>query len=447
MTDDQFELIISICDSYGRLALHLAAFSAAAEGTATVDLSVHARHLLEWTTERVLPALLRENTTAPLQELDLSRISFVNESMVAMETDDVHEDLQAPILTPPGPPPRKKGNLNATPERLDGSFVGATQKRNTKRKDSKIIPGDATVTRVRAAAFSLLRMSCVFFSEWLAVFGGSGAAGILQSALKWCAILAPENNVNADKENPGSRIAASKEFQRLQIHLLPAFARLSIALGRTVSDFELLKRLLLVSLKLCDDVDDVHENEEKISSLCQETVSTLLSFPVAARASVSAVLEVAYEALSATKKGGKGNVENIEDETESCEVPGSMCDVVDGGDGYIGGFAVVAGSLQAIASHKKGSIILADLLLENFDTHAKSNSIGDDEPPRISESVFLFEAKCLWFLSDAGACRGTGQMNDILQKLGDVYQANKNAFKDGTSIKTVVKQMVEPAVD
>ena len=441
MKDSHFEFMTSVCEVFGRFALHNAFIIAIEQGTA-VGFSMQGEHLLEWTTNQVLPALTQKSTGAPLQELDLSRISFLNESMVSMGADnDVLGEPQTPDgLTSPLAPPRKKGNRNATPERLDGAFGDISQK-NARRKDSKIIPGDSTVLIVRALASNLLRTACNVCVDWLGATGGAGSSEILKAALKWCSIFDSEGTPD-DKENPKH---SRSERQRVQMDLLPALTRLSIDLGKTAGELELFKQLLFHSVSICDEMqDEWDEIEEKISAYIQSTVATLLRSN-ATEATVDAVLTVVYKTIERLKKGK----DDIAGDEISVEMPASMVEVLFGDDDCTGGSLVIAAALQAIASHKKASALLAEKMVANFDVHSQPHASvteeGDKEATSEDLTVLLFESRCLWLISDSGACRDTPRMKNVLQKLDALDRSNDAVFGDEKPIQKMIQEILREA--
>ena len=191
-------MILKSCEAYGRFALHK---EASKDGPP--HFSLQARTLLDWTTDKVIPILTKQQGSAgaatPFGELNISRISAASASPVQ------------PTSPSPMPPPRQRTNRNKTPVK-DGSFVSTSEEVDISTAN------DPTALLSHGVAVSLLQSSCVIFSEWLAV-GGSGSNVIAQSACKWCDIFA----TSADKT-------------ALQIELLPAFTRLMMELCK-FSDF------------------------------------------------------------------------------------------------------------------------------------------------------------------------------------------------------------------
>ena len=411
MNDAHVDLIVRVCEAFGRFALHKAAFISQEEGT-KLELSPQAMEFLEWTTEQVLPTLMSESNGFPLQELDLSRISFVNESMVSMDTD-VNLDMSAtPGMMSPIGPPRKKGNRNSTPERFaDGSFVAST-----KRKDSKVIQGDSTVLLLGNASFSLIYCACVLFSEWLIVGDGCGSASIVEAAMKWCSLFDAKNE-EATENVQGSK--ASRK--RLQVELMPAFARLAFALGKSAGSFELLQQLILLCYKIGEDDDNEIDNTERVASFIGGAVAAILKSPRMTEKAVAAVLDVGYKAIANQTSPTADTDASRCEADESLEMPVSMYNVVAIDDEGFGlGPTALAEALIAIMNHKQGCVFLAKKLVANIDFHAVaySNSTNGEDANVTEGTVLRFEAKCLYLL--ANSAKNKCGVADALRKLSGV---------------------------
>ena len=190
--ESNIELIVLACDAYGRFALHK---QAALEQGEVIRLSPQARTLLDWTTDRLVPALTwssamlpgghhaAEGELKPFPDLDLSRISTVS------------SPISYPFSPSPLPPPRQRANRNFTPKRLDASFEapsgGGPIQPN--RKSGTLLTESALVT-ANTIALALFQSSCILFSEWIALADdGTGAShdaeAICTSANKWFEIL------------------------------------------------------------------------------------------------------------------------------------------------------------------------------------------------------------------------------------------------------------------
>ena len=325
-------LILKSCEAYGRFALHK---EASKDGPPR--LSMQARTLLDWTTDRVIPVLSKqiagEMVMTPFGELNISRIS-------AASTSPVH-----PASPSPMPPPRQRTNRNSTPGR--DSFCSVEEEIDITAKN------DSTALLAHGVAVSLLQTSCVIFSEWLAV-GGSGSDVIAASACNWCKIF----SVSKDKT--------------LQSELLPAFTRLVIQLCKTSSNFSVLEKLIAS----CDEI----ETEEGDSVDLTTTVSNLLKGRddqgnALADGIVTAVLGAASLLLA--------NSVRIDEAPQA--MPLALSELWDIEEGS------VFSSLSAVLSNKAAAMILAQKLVARF----ASDGAAADQTQQA-----LFEAKLLWLLCD-----------------------------------------------
>lgn len=423
VNDGHFEFLVQVCEAFGRFSLHKAGFSAL-ENNAMIELNLEAKHLLEWTSGNVLPAIRTEGKGIDLQELELSRISFVNDSMVSMELDKTL-DAQSPLA-----PARKKGNRNATPERLDGPF-GLAGPADVKRKDSRIIPGHNTAALVRCASSTLLQNACLIFSEWLSAGSGSGEKQILEAALQWISILDQKYSTNENTEDKENGTGNSVVPAHILL-LLPAFARLSVALGVTASNFELMKSMLRKLPRIFDSVEDNNEVIEQIEGLVQDMVSSALKSNESAGV-VSAVLESAYELLPTIKTG-----DISENDSATFVLPTTAFEVLCEVD-YDASAATLASALHAISVHKRGSFLLAEKLVENLSSNLRFVQDADAN----TNPTILFEAKCLWLLADAGASRNSDQFEGILRKLKAIDRSNAVVFGDEKPIGAIFKHLLE----
>lgn len=406
INESNFEFVMELCETYGRFSLHKAASSALEDGS-KMDLNGDAKYLLEWTTEQILPAFNTDYNGNPLQDLDLSRISFVNDSMVSL-------DVPSPGVTPVGPP-RKKGDMRATPEKLEGTFGSLDGGGRTKgrRKDSKIIPpGEAPGCLVRSAVLSLLQNSCILFAEWLAVgeVSESGAKAIEQAAMKWSMVLELSSvyGVEEDnKENPSS--ANNKAVQHL---LLPAFYRLAVYLCKTSSRFDLFKKIVI-------DWSGVGKELEKkdVDPIVESIVRCLLQNTTIAEKTVDAILDMAYDA---TKLKFFDNDDVNEEEDHELELPESMSEVVATFPDKRAATHISI-SLSSVLKRKAASLYLAKKLADNFVLHARS--IEDDKN---NEKALLFEVQCLWMVCESGACRSTASFKGSIKKVYDTIVSLRN---------------------
>ena len=152
VSEKEIMLILKSCEAYGRFALHK---EASKDGPP--HFSTQMRTLLEWTTDKVIPLLIKQQgstgAATPFGELNISSISAASASPVQ------------PASPSPMQPRRQRTNRNKTPVR-DGSFVSTSNEVNIATAN------DSTALLSHGVAVSLLQSSCAIFSEWLAV-GGS----------------------------------------------------------------------------------------------------------------------------------------------------------------------------------------------------------------------------------------------------------------------------------
>jgi hypothetical protein len=224
--------LVQVCEAYGRFILHRNAFCCE-----TLELNGAIRHLLQWTNANVMWALTRKKPDASVD----TNISFNDPNLSSIQVEksfDMHN------RTPEIERPRRRANLNQTPERLDvglGLF-----------DDS---PSEAVetprFTLTRSLATALMKSSCILFAEWIAV-GGLGSGFISEAATGWCQVL---DSVD-DRE-------------QLKIDILPVFLRLTIQLAKK-GEYDLLKELLI---KIPDRVGE----DEICASAIGKAFSHLLS--------------------------------------------------------------------------------------------------------------------------------------------------------------------------
>jgi hypothetical protein len=331
VSEKEIMLILKSCEAYGRFALHK---EASKDGPP--HFSTQMRTLLEWTTDKVIPLLIKQQgstgAATPFGELNISSISAASASPVQ------------PASPSPMQPRRQRTNRNKTPVR-DGSFVSTSNEVNIATAN------DSTALLSHGVAVSLLQSSCAIFSEWLAV-GGSGSDVIAQSVCKWCEIFAASTNKTV-----------------LQVELLPAFTRLMIELCK-FSDFNVLEKLLVSCDEIESEQDDSNINKKTISSLltCRDVQGIPLAHGV-----VTAVLGAASLILQKA-----GTLANEEDKNQG--TPYSLSDVWDMHSGSI------YSGLSAVLSNKEASVVLTQKLVDRFRQGVDEND---------SSKVLLFEAKLL----------------------------------------------------
>jgi hypothetical protein len=201
----EIEFVLHACEAYGRFALHKEAHN-----NDSIGFSRQATLLLDWTTEKIVPALKgSQRGENELRNIDLSCILNTSDSILFSASPGVMS------------PPRQRANLNRTPDRLHSGLMCDV---------NHSMLNEPSVFLVSAIAVSLLQSSCTIFSEWLAV-GGGGATNIVESAVKWCRIFEVDGNEEVAIET--------------QKELFPGFARLALNLCKHSNNFLLLKELLV----------------------------------------------------------------------------------------------------------------------------------------------------------------------------------------------------------
>lgn len=219
----EIELILTACESYGRLALH----KQAATANGDMHLNDQAKTMMMWITNRIIPAFEkgRQEAAPGIAELDISRISTVRTSTLSMAPP-------GPIFSPP----------DSESSRPSGSNIaGSNEKRHSITFLSDDDVQEASVY-AKASAISLVSSATIIFSEWLAV-GGLGGNDIAFHATKWSDMLSLSANDAQDDENlPLARDG-----------LLPAFCRLTVQLVKCRSNVD---KLLQSMLKSCDDIEE-----------------------------------------------------------------------------------------------------------------------------------------------------------------------------------------------
>jgi hypothetical protein len=439
---------------------------------APTELNAEATKLVTWTTEQVLPSFFAARKRAPLQELDLSRISFANDSM-AMELDASLDETALPQLTPVAPP-RKKGNRNATPERLDGNFDEIARGRTSKRKDSKVLPGDAAILSLRCLPFGLLQSSCLLLSDWLAIGAGSrtNLTSILEAVMKWFSIF--DNACLEDDDENGHGVPAG--WNDFNMDLLPTFAKLCFVLCVQAENFKLFEQFLSMCLKVSDDKDK--ERLDWIGGIVQKLASKLLKSKSTATGAAVAevvriVLEGAYSVLATVEGRNEEDASKVSVD-DSFALPSTMRELIcDSNRGDVVGCA-----LHAVATHRQGSLLLAQRVFENFSGHFfppenveeggasetgfeknttaseergnaeadagnSTEAGGEESDSEGSTAILLFEATCLYLLWDSGACRKEPAMQGVLRDLANLDRTKGKCFFDNSAITFVVEQIIE----
>jgi hypothetical protein len=324
--ESEVEIILCACEAYGRFALHKEAY----QQNHGVAFSAQAKVLLDWTTEKVIPALNKRGRSGEyeLRDLDLSRISNASDSII--------------IHGSPSPVP-KRANLRSTPQRLDG-------------KSASLYDNDRTLSEpavflVSAVAESLLTCSCTIFSEWLAVGGGLGAAEIDETAANWCQIFEKRE----DEED-------HDRAEEVKKAIMPAFIRLAFELCKCSDNFLLLKKLLVHCNEL-DTGDSVSEIKKALSLLLADR-STQDS---KREGVIESVLDAANDLLDG-------------EETDlSVELPATVDDLWSNPKGFI------SSALSIIMGNRQASLALARRLVAKLGMH-----VGDVTTKTIFETKCLW---------------------------------------------------------
>jgi len=336
MDEADVSMVLSACESYGRLALHKGATTG---GNGQLQFNPQARTLLVWITEKVLPSFAapppipHTPAVGPLDTsiLNLSRIS----SAGSVSASPMTQFSSSPAHS------HKKANQNKTPEHFDTSFNSADDDLSFE------LEGDNSTSRITAV--SLVSSATVVFAEWLAV-GGEGAVEIGATAGLWCQALQYEDSILAKK-------------------LYPAFCRLALQLVYNASDFSVLKQLLTFA-----NDNSVGSQEEHV---LRKTFDSIISsrgdnHKERVERMVDTVLVAVEQTLEISNKK----------DCEINELPLSVDDVCsDCGK-------PISIALSAIVSSPLAMTVLARDLVKFLDKPYESK----DKPHR------FFVVKCLWYL-------------------------------------------------
>jgi hypothetical protein len=225
--NEDIEFVIRACEAYGRFCLHKESLVSLDQGR-EVSVNRQLNMLLVWTTEKVVPALMRlEKGGSFLEELDLSIIPNISDSIME---------------NPPGSPsvaspPKQKANLGRTPEFMRGS----SSLFETSLNDPPVIVS-------QKLAIALLSSSCNLCSELLAM-GVTSTNYIADAAVGWSKDL-------------------EKSQKTIENTLFSCFTRLAIQLNRSAGDCSLLVSLLVVCNDIiAEDVPMRHTIKSALSSL------------------------------------------------------------------------------------------------------------------------------------------------------------------------------------
>ena len=204
------ELIISACESFGRLAVHK---EASKDGP--LNMPPQASSLLRWLTKRAIPLIVSKNhaveSSTPFKGLNLSRISAIG----------LRESVSPAPLSPLVlPPPRRRSNMNSTPSKVDSSFASMEHEGGRQFVVDSVSP-DACMMVV-----TLAKSALVVFGEWLAV-GGQGVDEIVENIKEWSTIF----ECKITDIDP-------------RTELLPALCRFGAIAASNYSNYDVLKDIL-----------------------------------------------------------------------------------------------------------------------------------------------------------------------------------------------------------
>jgi len=197
------ELILSACDSFGRLTVHKEAYK-----DSILTMTPEASNLLRWLTKRAVPSIVSKNhaiqTSSPFQALNLSRISAIG----------IRESISPTPLSPlVMAPPRRKSNL-------DSSFA------TMENEGGRQFVVDSESPHSCMMVVTLIKSALAVFGEWLAL-GGQGADEIVKSVKDWAAVFDCNfTDIDAKRE------------------LFPAYCRFGAIVASNHSNYDLLKDIL-----------------------------------------------------------------------------------------------------------------------------------------------------------------------------------------------------------
>jgi condensin-2 complex subunit G2 len=306
----EVEFLLSVCEAYGRFALHKEAKNA--DG---VSLSPQGHILLNWTSERVVPSFeLTNGGESSLRDLDLSRISNASDS----------------VMMPGSPglasPPRRKADLKRTPNKPETSSV-FDESADSLTEVGAFLAG--------AVANALLQSTNVIFSDWVAV-GGTGTKEVSDAAIQWF------NKI----------YTTSDEFlpKNTKVELLPSFCRLACQLGRFSNDFSLLQEIIAIY--------DEEEWSEESSTSIYKTIYTLLAI----RSNES--VKIQEGVVSTTLKAAEELAENSEEE-DSFQIADFFSEV------WIHKKGSILSALYAIVNNRQTCHCLAKKLVSDLGLFAE----------------------------------------------------------------------------
>ena len=234
------EAVLYALETYGRFSLHNEA-----KKDDYISLSSQARTLLDWVTNRAMPALLattsakQETSPSPFRDLNLSRISLGGANETGSPT---------PLSPLAIPLPRRRTNPGRLSSNLDDSFMNM----EARGADQYIVNGGIPrIVNSQIFGICLLRSALYIFSEW-AVIEGQDVSEIVEHALKWVNVMQHEF-VDFDPT----------------VELLPAFSHLARIVGKISSEYRLIRQVIFLSKDL--------NPEDRIFGILKKTFSSILS--------------------------------------------------------------------------------------------------------------------------------------------------------------------------
>ena len=379
--DVAVEIALRTCEAYGRLALHQVALS---NKDGPMPFSQHARLLLQWTTDWVVPVFTQPDPSSnavatPMQDLELSRIS--NATLTPMFASPAPHQLAINSCTP------KHLGSAVSQLSIDNGFLG---------RPTNMVAEQASI--------SLFHSTCLIFSEWVAV-GGGGADEIATAATEWSSLFGCHNQ----RRTSGSQTSQVQE-------VLPAFLRLAFQICKSHDDTRVLGALL------CTEIAGI---SSEAKTMTQKAVASLLRFRDSDSVLLQMVVDVAEAALCLQGK----NTSCSDDEKENSELEDSIED--DDPETPTSWETVwqwtnglVPAALTGLVSNKHASLLFASRL---------AGIVRQEQGPS------LLAAKCLWFMSSCSPTRAAVQsMMNTLESFGN---DNGNATND--QVEHVLAQVRE----
>jgi hypothetical protein len=335
----------------------------------SISLNEQAKHLLFFTSTKVVPILRRLFTQASFLASIDSCPTFIDPNISSIQIDRSFAD--STFLSPQSPNlmcrPRRRINRNHTPQRLDegvGIYQDSPDDRNVNDNHLLIIA-------------PLFVTSCKLFTEWSAITCCSETANfITQAIIEWCPILL--NGLRSECESID-----------IYDEIIPVFFRLSMQVVLTSEKSILLKEILL---KI-----NSRDESRSVDALCKVLSTVLLSkanLPVLQEV-VSSFLDVTYDALP--------------DEIEGLhfKLPESF------NDEWLLSNQSLSVVLLTILTNPRSCNVLVNHLLERILVHSADVS---------SRYLVLFDLQCLWIIvNDANNCKIStkvkGMINQTIQRL------------------------------